>query len=367
MQIDREKKIPLYMQVYESLVQMIEAKEWQTGELLPSERELSALFEVDRLTVRRALGMIAQEGLVEKIAGLGTRVTDAASLVKEYQNFRNVIFLLPKVTKNGNFVDRITDPIKTDLFFRLENECKKRDYNLTYTTIGPEEALSEVLEGRGVSGVFFASKIDDKFFEEARRLKIATVVLDNECDYFPSLRPAREKGTYEAIQYLIGLNHRQIGFISGLNGYITSRDCFEGYKRALGDANIDWKDQIIKEGDWTFDGGYKAMREIIAEPAQLPSAVFACNDLTALGAMEAIKAAGLAVPRDISVIGVDDIEQSKYGCPKLSTVRVNVAAMASIACQNLLSAIESRELQNVQMFLPTELVVRESTAPKSSR
>ncbi len=363
MQVNREIKIPLYMQVYESLMEMICQKKWRAGELLPSERELSLMFNVDRLTVRRALAMIAQEGLVEKIAGLGTRVMSASIRPKENHNFRNLIFLLPAVSHKEISAVRITDPFKADLFFSVENECKKKGYNLIYTTIGDDEDLTEVLEGRGICGIFFVSKIHPKFLDEAIRLNFPAVVLNNQYDLLPSIQIAHEKGAYEAVKYLIGLNHRHISFITGIPGYITARDGFEGYKRALADADIDWKTQIVKEGDWTFDSGFKAMKEILGEVSSPPSAVFACNDMMAIGAMEAIKAAGYSVPKDISVLGFDGIEQSQQCYPTLTTLKVNVATMAAITCQSLFAAIESQQLQNIQILLPAELVIRESTAP----
>ena len=181
------------------------------------------------------------------------------------------------------------------------------------------------------------------------------------------LGPIGEKGTYEAIELLISQNHRQIGFISGYRIISLSKDCLQGYKRALADANINWKQRIIKERDWTFEGGFNAMTEIIREQPRLPSAIFACNDMIAIGVMEAIKAAGLSIPQDVSVIGCDDIDQSKYYSPKLTTIKVKTELMAKIACQNLFLAIESQEILNIQIILPTKLIVRESTTPCSIR
>ena len=362
MKVNRDIKIPLYTQVYESLIKMITEKKWQVGELLPSERELSIMFNVDRLTVRRALGIIAQEGLVEKIAGLGTRVTGVSRHFEENPNFHNLIFLLPKIPKNLISAARITEPVNSSLFYSVENECKKQGYNLIYTTISDDELLTDILEGRGVQGILFVSKINEKFIEEAKKLKIPAVVVNNESDFYPTILADREKGTYAAIKYLISEDHRQISFINGIPSYITSKDCLHGYERALTDANIDWRRQIIKESDWTFDSGFKAMKEIIQENTQLPTAVFACNDTIAIGAMEAIKSAGFSIPQDISVIGFDDTEQSKYCSPKLTTVKVNIESMARIACQSLFLEIKNREIQNIQIILPTELVIRESTA-----
>ncbi len=369
MEVNRDIKIPLYVQVYERLLKMITEKNWQAGELLPSERELSTMFNVDRLTVRRALSMLSKEGLVEKIAGLGTRVTDVSVQLSEKPQSHNLVFLLPLLPRfaNNASTDRITEPFNSSLFYSVEKECKKQGYNLIYTTIKDDEVLSDLLKSRGIIGILFVSKVHAKFISEAGRIKIPAVVINNESDFFPTIRADREKGTYEAIKYLIDQNHRHIAFINGISSYITSKDSMRGFKHALSDANIDWKQQIIKESDWTFEGGFNAMTEIIQEQTQLPTAVFACNDMIAIGVMEAIKTAGLSIPQDISVIGCDAIEQSKYCNPKLTTIKVNTALMAKIACQNLFLSIETREIQNIQIILPTELILRESTGPRSNK
>lgn len=369
MEVNRGIKVPLYVQVYESLFKMITEKNWQAGELLPSERELSAMFNVDRLTVRKSLAMLAKEGLVEKIAGLGTKVTEVSHHYIDNHHSNNLVFLLPNLPRfsGSNSADRITEPFNSSLFYSVEKECKKHGFNLIYTTIKDDEIFVDLLKSRGIIGVLFVSKIHSKFIQEAHKLKIPSVVINNESNFFPTIRADREKGTYEAIKLLISQNHRQIGFISGVSNYITSKDCLQGYKRALADANINWKQQIIKESDWTFEGGFNAMTEIIREQPRLPSAIFACNDMIAIGVMEAIKAAGLSIPQDVSVIGCDDIDQSKYYSPKLTTIKVKTELMAKIACQNLFLAIESQEILNIQIILPTKLIVRESTTPCSIR
>ncbi len=369
MQVNREIKVPLYVQVYESLFKKITDKNWQAGELLPSERELSTAFNVDRLTVRKALAMLVEEGLVEKIAGLGTKVTETPLHLNENLHSHNLVFLLPHLPRFSvnNSADRITEPFNSSLFYSVEKECKNHGYNLIYTTIKDDEVFIDLLKSKGVIGVLFVSKIHSKFIQEANKLKIPSVVINNESNFFPTIRADREKGTYEAIKLLISQNHRQIGFISGVSNYITSKDCLQGYKRALSDANIDLNQQIIKESDWTFEGGFNAMTEIIREQPRFPSAIFACNDMIAIGVMEAIKTAGLSIPQDISVIGCDDIEQSKYYSPKLTTIKVKTELMAKIACQNLFLAIENQDILNIQIILPTKLIVRESTAPRSNR
>jgi DNA-binding LacI/PurR family transcriptional regulator len=108
------------------------------------------------------------------------------------------------------------------------------------------------------------------------------------------------------------------------------------------------------------------MNEILAETAPPPSAVFACNDMTAIGAMDALKKANYSIPGDISVIGLDDIEQSNYYSPKLTTCKVDTALLAKMACQHLFVEIEKDEIYQVKIIIPTEFVIRESTASKKA-
>src|SRR5690554_6276719 len=126
MKVNREIKVPFYIQVYKTIVQLIKDKKWEEGEFLPSERELSLLFDVDRLTVRRALNMIVKEGLIEKKAGLGTRIIKSPPRVNT-NSCKNILFLLPK---SLNLIERITEPFYVSLFYEVEKECKKRGYSL---------------------------------------------------------------------------------------------------------------------------------------------------------------------------------------------------------------------------------------------
>ena len=360
MKVNRETKQPLYMQVYQYLKQALQSQKYKSGDFLPSERELSQSFTVDRLTVRRALEMLAGEGLVEKKAGLGTRVAEKPPVtLGDTVNPKNLIFFLPQ---SQNAVERISGTFYSGLFFTIENEIKKRGYRLSYTTLSEKEEIPPILKSGEIAGVFFVSKISAKFLRDAHRLTIPAVVVNSENDYFSSILTDRVKGTYEAVQHLINLDHRCFCFISGIPDYITSQASFEGFKRALGDGGLDLHNQVIKEGNWQYDGGYKAMQEVLAEHNPLPTAVVACNDETAFGAMEAIKSLGRSIPEDFSVVGFDDIDQAGYYRPKLTTVRVDIELIAKAACQQLFYIIENKENTPFHIVIPTKVIVRESTA-----
>ena len=359
MEVDRKIKVPLYMQIYERLLDRIRDGTYHGGALLPPERELSGAFGVDRLTVRRALAIMADEGLVEKKAGLGTWIKKSPPDRPAGAGTRSIAFFLPN---SGSRIDRITEPCISRLFYGVERNMSRRGFQLIYSTLGEGEDLTRLLKDSDCAGIIFVSQIKRTFLQEARRMQIPAVAL-NACDgYFPSILPDREGGTFDAVSHLAGLGHRKIAFISGISTYGSSQSNFAGYKRALVETDLDWKGQPVRHGDWTFDGGYRAMKSILEEENFLPTAVFACNDMSALGAVEAIKEAELSVPQDISVVGFDDVELCTHSSPKLTTVHVDTDLMADAACQKLMFTIESGQIHSVRIMVPTRLVIRDSTA-----
>jgi len=357
--VDRKINVPLYMQVYESLLNRIKDGNYQSGALLPSERELSALFNVDRLTVRRSLEMLVNEGLVEKKPGLGTWVRSLPPHFSGSVKSGNIVFVLPR---SVNRIDRITEPCISSLFYRIEKELARQDFQLIYTTVSEDEGLPALLSDSRVVGILFVSQIPLRFLHKARELDLPAVVVNYDDEYFPSILPDRENGSYEAVSHLIELGHRKIAFISGIPSYQSSQASYRGYKHALVDADLDWKSQSAREGDWTFDGGYRAMKSILEEQEKHPTAVFASNDMTALGAIEAIKEAELGVPEGISVVGFDNVEQGSQSNPRLTTVNMDTDLMAKVACQKLVFTIESGQIHSVKIIVPAKLIVRESTA-----
>jgi LacI family transcriptional regulator len=346
------------MQVYEALLNRIKDGSYQSGALLPSEREFSALFSVDRLTVRRSLEMLVTEGLIEKKPGLGSWVQSLPPRMSGSVKSGDILFVLPRSVSR---IDRITEPCISSLFYRIEKELARQDFQLIYTTVAEDEELPALLSDPRVVGILFVSQIPRRFLEKARELDLPAVVVNYDDDYFPSILPDRENGSYEAVRHLIELGHRRIAFISGIPSYQSSRASYQGYKHALVDADLDWKSQIIGEGDWTFDGGYRAMKSILEEQEELPSAVFACNDMTALGAIEAIREAELRVPEEVSVVGFDNVEQGGQSNPRLTTVNMDTDLMAKAAFQKLVFTIESRQIHSVKIIVPARLIVREST------
>lgn len=167
------------------------------------------------------------------------------------------------------------------------------------------------------------------------------------------------QGAYDATTYLIKLGHRDIAHITGLMELSSSVERFEGYKSALSDHDIPFREDYVLHGDFYHLAGYEHTKALLDNPKP-PTAIFAANDLMAVGVMEAIRHRGLQIPDDISVVGFDDIPQSLITYPQLTTVHQSLEQMGRIAVQLLLEQISNPERPPRRITLATQLIKRES-------
>ncbi|HEV7656821.1 MAG TPA: substrate-binding domain-containing protein [Mycobacteriales bacterium] len=149
--------------------------------------------------------------------------------------------------------------------------------------------------------------------------------------------------------------------IGGPRGLLCSRARIDGYRAALESAGVPYDAGLVRDGTFHHAGGYEAATALLAWPDP-PTAVFAGSDEQAFGVLEAARVAGLSVPRDLSVVGFDDLPISRWATPPLTTVRQPLADMGRVGAQMLQTLIEGRELDAGHVELATRLVVRASTA-----
>lgn len=178
----------------------------------------------------------------------------------------------------------------------------------------------------------------------------------------PAVGATNWQGGYHATEYLIKLGHRRIGFITGSMDLGAAIDRLEGYKSALQVHHIPYESQLIYEGTFWQTDGY-AGGSALLNLENPPTAIFASNDVMAMGAMDAIRSRGLRVPEDISIIGFDDIPQAAMVRPALTTVRQPLEQMGRLATQMLIDQLKHPEKEIGRIELPTELIVRDSTLP----
>lgn len=182
----------------------------------------------------------------------------------------------------------------------------------------------------------------------------------------PAVGATNWQGAYNATEYLIKLGHTRIGLITGTMDLGCTIDRLDGYRSALKTHHIPGASELIYEGDFFQPDGYAGATAMldIADP---PTAIFASNDVMAMGAMDAVRSRGLRVPEDISIVGFDDIPQSALVYPSLTTVRQPLEQMGRVAAQMLVDMLKNPEKKINRVELPTELVVRRSTLPPKGR
>lgn len=173
-----------------------------------------------------------------------------------------------------------------------------------------------------------------------------------------------EAGGYLATQHLIDLGHKQVACITGPLFKADARARLAGYRRALDQAGIEYDENLIIESDYQEAGGQNAIERLVRRKAQF-TALFAHNDHMAIGAMTALKEQGRSIPKDVSVVGYDNMVTAHYVDPALTTVNVPVADIGRQAALLALKQCYALPTETVLRY-PTELVVRQSTGPISA-
>ncbi|MDD5660029.1 MAG: LacI family DNA-binding transcriptional regulator [Actinomycetota bacterium] len=168
------------------------------------------------------------------------------------------------------------------------------------------------------------------------------------------------EGAYNATKHLIEYGHKNIAHICGDMNKFSGLKRLEGYKKAMIEAGLPIENECIVEGDFTENGGYESAKKLLKNNKKI-TAIFASSDTMAIGAIKAIKEMGLVIPDNISIVGYDDIKIASYISPSLTTIRVSILNMVSIAVKSLVDFIEKDIKSSKYNTVPTELIIRESS------
>lgn len=178
----------------------------------------------------------------------------------------------------------------------------------------------------------------------------------------PTVESDNLNGGLLATRHLLAIGHRRIGFLAGRPDLESSRLREAGYRQALTEAGIEVDPALIRSSDYRRETAHGPALDLLSRPDR-PTAVFAANDLSAIGTMEVARDLGLDVPGDLSVIGFDDIPEATRTSPPLSTVSQPIQAMGAAAVELLIDLLEGRTPPAHHIRLPTSLVLRSTTAP----
>lgn len=167
-------------------------------------------------------------------------------------------------------------------------------------------------------------------------------------------------GAEMAVEHLTLLGHKKIAIITGPGFLEVHKDRILGYKNILEKKGIQYRAQYVVSTDTSIEGGYNGAMQLLNQE-EIPTAIFVAGDIQAIGAIKAIKNRNLSVPKDISIIGFDDIFLSKYIDPPLTTVKQQISRKGTDACRMLINYLEGNGAMGHEILM-TELVIRSSTA-----
>ena len=326
---------------------------------------MARLAGVSTATVSRALngtGQIApatRAMIDDAVAQLGYHPNTAArSLVT--RSTQTIALLLPD----------ITNPFYAALVSGIQERALETGHTmLLCTTEGDperEEQYLSLLRAKQVDGVLVDGLVlpPDRITRFVRE-GLPIVCLDRDIDstLVPLVQVDNRLGARLATEHLLELGHERIGHIAGPPDLGISDERIEGYRDALRAAGIAVDPELIAVGSFTEEGGYEAAR-VLSDKWDL-TALFAANDLSAIGALSALVQSGRRVPEEISVVGFDDLRLSRFTNPPLTTVHQPAGEIARHAAELLLELASGRPVERMRYFLEPGLVVRSSTAPPS--
>jgi LacI family transcriptional regulator len=173
-------------------------------------------------------------------------------------------------------------------------------------------------------------------------------------------------GARLAVEHLAKLGHRRIAYINGPQGWDASANRLLGYREILAEWGLPYDPDLVEEGTWEVQSGYQAAKKFLAL-AQRPTAIFAGNDLMALGAIYAIQEAGLRVPEDMAIVGYDDREIAGISRPTITTVTLPCYEMGEASAKLLLNLLEKGEGSEEPIKIQGKLIVRESSGASEGK
>lgn len=359
------KRVFLHRKLSDLLKKEIKEGKYKPGEYIPSERELSESYSLSRPTVRRAISQLVREGWLYSVAGTGTLVSENISL-KEKQTRRKSknIALMLKLPQSP-----LDSPYYSKIFRSIQEEIANRGYYFSFYSFVDESKVDilKIARERNHAGFIFIGAIKEKIVRQAYKNRIPFVLVDNYMSnkYITSIVSDNRKGAFEATSYLTKLGHKKIYFFGRELDDGVAIERFAGYKDALAEANIPYEKEFFIKDHFTVADGYRTMKNLL-KTKRLPTAIFAINDETAIGVMRAISEENnLKIPKDISVIGFDDIDWAAYANPPLTTIKIQKEEIGILAVKSLVERIESKDFINVKTVTPVELVIRSSCSRPS--
>ena len=244
----------------------------------------------------------------------------------------------------------------------IELCARQAGYHVLISATDANDSYLTLAAERNLDGIIVIGMYPDEFYQQMKRSRIPIVLIDSYCNdhYYHNVRIDDAYGSYLATKYVLERGHRDIAFFCGRikdNGVMKKR--LAGYRDALGEYSVEFRDALVFEGDIDYKDGIESANRLMDTQVNA-TAVVAAADILAIGAAKAFYERGVRVPDGISLMGFDDLEISQYLTPGLTTVRQQISLKGEKAVELLIRSINEPELTKQELILPVSLVERQS-------
>jgi len=272
----------------------------------------------------------------------------------------------------GVIADDISSPFTPIIIHGIQDQLRREGYfSIIISTDWKPQAEVQAIDdliSRAVDGVIFVEswyRTSNEALDLAKKPYVFVHRLF-QASYRYSVIPDEQYGASLAVGHLLGLGHRNIGFISGPRDFYSSTDRLVGYQNELNQVGVPFRPEYVEVGTWEIGSGYEATQRLL-KASPNPTAIFATNDMMALGAIHAIQDVGLHVPDDVAVVGYDDRTIAAMARPTITTVSLPCYEMGVVSARLLLRLLNGLAIDTEEIKVKGKLIVRQSCGAKEGR
>ncbi len=363
--IDKDNPIPIYIQIKDDIFTDIETGKYLSGERLPAERILAEKYDVTRITISKALKLLADQGYIEVRRGSGSVVMDRKHAVVGSKN--NMI---------GVLVPDIQRGIMVDLIRGIEDAAIAAGYNTilcnTDNQWGKANIYIDQLIGNGVKGVIYypiqeienGVKIESRNEEVVQKLidnNKTIILVDHECKNVTTDLVVTDNfgGGFEMTNHLLGMGHHRIVIVYDFKE-TSIEDRIAGYKEALKRHDVEFDPNLIQHiKEYGFTESFSELIKVIKNELKA-TAVFAMNDLLAADIYFHSHNLEISIPKDLSVVGYDDLQFADKMRTPLTTIHQPLYEMGREGFKLFLERLQKPDVRYRKVILPNRLIIRKS-------
>jgi DNA-binding LacI/PurR family transcriptional regulator len=373
MSLSRKSPGRIRLLTLESLRGEIRNGAYQPGQQIPPEMELAKTMGVSRGTLRQAMQVLVEEGLLERIPGKGTFLSARGSPDAERSARSKLVAIL---------VPSLRDKLSSDMISGAERVVRQQGYSLVFCQSNHDleiekEQIQHLLE-QAVSGILLfptASPGEADSIWPVKTQGVPVISIDRHIPgaSTPSVMADHYGGAYQATKHLLALGHRRVVCIHNLTLATSVSERVRGYEQAMRDANLLPYAPVPVLGKSTLEADVAppvlseaelALVEHMLGVAEIPTAVFCINDFIAIGVMRYFLGRGMRIPDDMAVVGFDDSPFAPFAPVPLTSVAQSGYEIGNKAAEVLFGLLANPQAEVGTVFVPTKLVIRKSSGER---